>query len=390
MTGYDLILVGGGLANGLIALRVKAARPDARVLLVEPGPGLGGNHTWSFYDSDLDAGQRAWLAPLVVHRWPFHDVRFPAASRRLGMGYNSLTSARFDAVVRAAVGEAGWLRAAAASVEPHAVVLSDGRRLSAPAVIDGRGAGPSRHLALGYQKFVGQELRLAAPHGLEGPVVMDATVAQTDGYRFVYLLPFAPDRVLVEDTRYSDGPELAPPVLREAIAAYAAGQGWRPVETLREETGVLPITLGGDIEAFWDEAAGVPRAGLAAGLFHPTTGYSLPDAVRLADAVAAAPLESGALHAMIRARAIAQWRAQGFYRLLNRMLFLAAEPQRRVNVLARFYRLPEPLIRRFYAGRSPVGDRVRLLTGKPPVPVLRALGCVSEARLMRGWRRAAP
>jgi len=251
VTGHDLILVGGGLANGLIALRVKAARPHARVLLVEPGPGLGGNHTWSFYDSDLDAGQRAWLAPLVVHRWPFHDVRFPAASRRLGMGYNSLTSARFDAVVRAAVGEAGWLRAAAASVEPHAVVLSDGRRLSAPAVIDGRGAGPSRHLALGYQKFVGQELRLAAPHGLAMRVVMDATVAQTDGYRFVYLLPFAPDRVLVEDTRYSDGPELAPPVLREAIAAYAAGQGWRPVETLREETGV-PVLL--DAAAAFDAA----------------------------------------------------------------------------------------------------------------------------------------
>ena len=44
--------------------------------------------------------------------------------------------------------------------------------------------------------------------------------------------------------------------------------------------------LGGDPQAFWREANGVPLAGLSAALFHPTTGYSLPEAVRLADRIA--------------------------------------------------------------------------------------------------------
>ena len=35
-------------------------------------------------------------------------------------------------------------------------------------------------------------------------VVMDATVPQEDGFRFVYALPLDPDRVLVEDTYFSD------------------------------------------------------------------------------------------------------------------------------------------------------------------------------------------
>ncbi|MGE0744549.1 MAG: lycopene beta-cyclase CrtY, partial [Rhodospirillales bacterium] len=386
----DLILVGGGLANGLIAYRLASLRTSLRVLVVEAGPSLGGNHTWSFYDSDLDPAQRAWMAPLVVHRWPHYDVRFPGFARRLDTGYNSVTAERFHAVVASTPGIDCRLGTTAVEVGPRHVVLADGTRLEAPAVIDGRGAQASRHLVLGYQKFVGQELLLAAPHGLAGPIVMDATVAQTDGYRFVYVLPFAADRVLVEDTRYSDGPALDPAALRAAIAGYAAAQGWRPVELVREEEGVLPITLGGDIAALWDDGApGVPRSGLSAALFHPTTGYSLPDAVRLADAIAATPLDSAALHAMICARSRALWRRQGFYRLLNRMLFLAAEPHRRVDVLARFYRLPEPLIRRFYAGSSPVRDRVRLLTGRPPVPVGRALGVMSEARLLRA-RKAAP
>ena len=61
----------------------------------------------------------------------------------------------------------------------------------ASTVIDARGAGDLDALDLGWQKFVGREVRLAAPHGLDRPIVMDACVDQPDGYRFVYCLPFA-------------------------------------------------------------------------------------------------------------------------------------------------------------------------------------------------------
>ncbi len=95
---------------------------------------------------------------------------------------------------------------------------------------------------------------------------------------------------------------------------------------------------------------------MRAALFHPTTGYSLPEAVRLADAVAASPaLDSAALYALTRARSREAWRRHRFFRLLNRMLYRAAEPGQRYRVLERFYRLPGPLIERFYAGRRPSG-----------------------------------
>ena len=38
-----------------------------------------------------------------------------------------------------------------------------------------------------------------------------------------------------------------------------------------------------------------------------------------------------------------------------------------------FYGLPEGLISRFYAGNSHVFDKLRILSGKPPVPVGEAL-----------------
>jgi lycopene beta-cyclase len=62
------------------------------------------------------------------------------------------------------------------------------------------------------------------------------------------------------------------------------------------------------------------------------------------------------------------------------MLFRAADPPQRYRILERFYRLPAPLIARFYSGRNSLGDRVRILAGKPPVSVGRALAALMEPK----------
>lgn len=381
---YDLILVGGGLANGLIAWRLAELRPTLRLLLLERGATLGGNHTWSFHQNDLTPQQHAWLAPLVSHRWPGYEVRFPERRRILHSGYTSLTSVHFDAQLCAHLVGQIHLGSTVRTLGPQRVELADGSSLSARAVIDGRGPRSSPHLALGYQKFLGREVRLTAPHGLDMPVLMDAGVAQREGYRFVYLLPFGPDRLLIEDTYYADGETLAPAVLRARIDDYATQHGWRITEVLREEQGVLPIILSGDLEGFCREMGAQPCSGLAAGLFHATTGYSLPHAVRLAERIAVLPrLDAASLAALIQGTLRAEWRRQGFFRLLNRMLFLAGAPEQRWQVMQRFYGLPEGLIRRFYAGRLHAGDKLRILTGKPPVPLDQALRAALAGNLHR-------
>lgn len=370
----DLLLVGGGLANGLLALRLRQLRPSLRILLLEAGATLGGNHTWSFHASDLSPAQLAWLAPLVAHRWEGHSVRFPGRQRRLEGAYASVTSSRLHEVLHRELGDCVRLDVRVAEVAPRSVILDDGSALHAGAVVDGRGRLPEAGLRLGWQKFIGREFRLEGGHGLAGPVLMDATVPQRDGYRFVYTLPLDADTVLVEDTFYADGPALEPGRVRRDIESYAQAQGWRVRELLREEQGVLPIVLDGDPGALWDAAGGVSRAGLSAALFHPTTGYSLPDAVRLADLVAGRPdLGAPALFDAIRAHACAQWRSRSFFRLLNRMLFEAAVPHERWRVMQRFYGLPEPLIARFYAGRPTLRDKLRIVSDRPPVPMVAAL-----------------
>ncbi len=373
---FDLILAGGGLANGLVAWRLRQRRPELRILLLESEARIGGNHTWSFHDSDLTQEEWAWIAPLVTKRWPRYSVDFPQAKRTLEGGYASIASEDFARVIAADLGASLRTGARIENLTPTSVTLASGEVLAARAVIDGRGPRATPHMSLGYQTFLGQELRLSAPHGLSAPVIMDASVEQQGGYRFVYLLPFGPDRVLVEDTHYVDSAAWEPERLRANIAAYVAARGWQVAQVEREEHGSLPIVLAGDFDAYWDELAGQPCAGLRAGLFHPTTGYSLPHAVRLADRIAglaAAQLDAPLLFDAIRAEARQAWKGQRFFRLLNRMLFLAGRPEARWRVMQRFYRLPAPLIARFYAGRLRMQDKARLLTGKPPVPVGEAI-----------------
>lgn len=373
---FDLVLVGGGLANGLIALRLAQLRPELRVALVEAGPALGGNHTWSVFDADLTPDQREWTAALVAHRWDHYSVRFPRRHRVLPMGYRSSTSEKLSAALTSALpAEHIFLSAPAVSVAADRVVLADQRQLNAKAVIDGRGYRPSPHLDLCWQKFVGQELELAAPHGLTGPVIMDATVPQLDGYRFVYVLPLGPNRVLVEDTYFSDAADLSEGAVTARIADYAASQGWSVERVVREEAGVLPMAIGGNIARLWDEGTpGVGMTGLQAALFQPATGYSFPDAARSADLIAALPvIDAANVYQALRGHSERNWQATGFYRYLNLLLFKGANPAERYRVLERFYGMSDGLIRRFYAGQSTLPDRARILIGKPPISVRRAI-----------------
>lgn len=364
----DYALAGGGLQNSLIALALAARQPDARVVMIERGSAIGGNHTWSFHAGDLPEGAAAWIDPLVVARWPGYDVAFPALQRSLDAPYASISSARLAACVTAALAARGGrllLDTKIEQVEAHRVVARDATgaavTIEAEAVIDARGPDRAQPAACGWQKFLGQEVVLAAPHGLARPMLMDARLPQRDGFRFMYVLPLAADRVLVEDTYFSDGSSLDVVAARAAIAEYAAAQGWTIAEVAREETGVLPMP--------WRLEPPAPRpplvAGYAGGWFHPLTGYSFPIAARLAAVVAELPAPR-LFGPELAALAAAHARQSSFAQRLAHMMFRWFAPEQRHHVLARFYRLPVASICRFYALQLTAGDRARIFAGRPP------------------------
>lgn len=377
-TAFELLLVGGGLQNALIALAVLERRPDASLALLEASPAIGGNHTWSFHAGDLPDLARPFIEPLIEQRWEGYDVAFPAFERHVAEAYSAISSERLRAVVTERLARAAnavlLTGAQATDVEPDAVTLSNGARLTGKLVIDARGPRrftepraantPGARRALGYQKFLGLELELepGLPAARAVPLLMDATVPQTDGFRFFYVLPMSPTRVLIEDTYFSDSATLDLPQVRAEILAYAARAGLSVRAVVREEQGALPLPT----RRLPPSRGQSPLiAGYAGGFFHPATGYSFPAALRLALYIAKAPVAAffGPGWVELTREHDKQF---AFGALLNRLLFGAFAPADRWHALARFYRMPEDTIRRFYSLDTTATDRLRLLCGRPP------------------------
>ena len=121
-------------------------------------------------------------------------------------------------------------------------MLDDGERCTRALVIDARGPEalartPSAAATRSSSASSSSSTRRTA---LARPLLMDATVPQTDGFRFFYVLPLGPRRLLVEDTysraRRRSTRRAARARCSPTRRATAASQ-----RVVREEPGVLPM-----------------------------------------------------------------------------------------------------------------------------------------------------
>ncbi len=367
MKNGSWLLLGGGLANCLLALRLEQKSID--YLIVERESRLLGGQTWSCQLSDIAPDDRDFVRSITDAEWPEYSVAFPSFERVIASPYLSL--------------RAESLRRRLESLIPpekvrYATEAASVSRTGFTHVVSAEGFATSgKHC--GYQKFVGWDLHFAEGHGITRPVLMDATVEQVDGYRFFYLLPFDAQTLLVEDTRYSNDPAIREDAFKASLEDYLRrkfiAKTWVKV---REERGSLPIP--------WVMNPPPGKFGVQGGFFHPVSGYSLPSAVKTSrqlmeavtggQSVAAALLEISAAHAKDRS----------YFLLLNRMMFLASPPGQRRKIFERFYGLNENLISRFYSGRPTALDKLRMLSGKPPVKVSAALKVLSQREERPVWK----
>lgn len=373
---FDYAIVGGGLQGCLLAHALAWHQPKAAVLLLERATALCGNHTWSFHETDVAEQARGWFDPLVVHRWPGYRVRFPGLSRRVGIPYATITSDRLREATLA-LADSGDRPASTGRLvvrpgesceilSPTTVRLGGTVDVSCRVVLDCRGRpGPEGVAAAagaaGYQTFIGHEYSTSGSWPTSEPTVMDVPADQADGFEFLYELPLAHDRVLLEYTRFHEEPGHDDARAASLIATRLAESGAGPATLLRTERGCLPMPYA---EAA-SPAGPAPAGGYAGGWFHPATGYSLPLAVRFAELVARSHPERVA--ADIAAAVANDGLRRGFSRFLNRLLFCLVRAEDRWKIFRRFYRvLPEERIARFYAHRFTFTDAARIVIGRPP------------------------
>lgn len=388
-TAYDLIVVGGGLSGCLLAHRLSLINKAKAILIIEKEASLGGQHTWSFHETDIPEESKEWFLPLASKVWEGHQVQFPALRRQLKGRYGSIKSKDFDLKIRSNAQIHFRLKASVARLQRDSVTLKDGTVLTSKAVVDARGFEPIDVGSNAYQKFVGLHIKCSLPHGVETPVLMDATVSQIDGYRFMYLLPWSETEILLEDTYYSESPKLEKDIIKERIFEYASSRGWQIDSVLEEEEGVLPIPLfenflkGEKTVAESLQNTNVPRLGVSIGLFNRTTGFSLPVVLNAIEKISRLEkITSESIFERLKALLLELEGQHKKFCFLNRMLFWGTPPEKRYTILEKFYVLPERLIAKFYSVQMSSVDWARFFFRKPPISVRLALQSGFKKRVL--------
>jgi lycopene beta-cyclase len=292
----DVLVAGGGPAGWAIA--DQCARLGLRTVLVDPRPESPWRATYGMWRDEcalLPMGS-TWVEASVTR----------AAGRVLDRAYTVLDNES----VRAAVAHPE-VRVLADTVGPVragprgcSVTLSSGRVLAAALVIDATGPRPASSPRAEQTAFgVVLPSEVAEPLVAPGEAIfMDWR--GSDGTTFLYAVPLPGDRTLLEETSLARRPGMSLTELRTRLLARLAAhrihhpyadriQSAGPAHRIRRaaDSGVGAVTefvrIALDLPVP-GRRAGVVPFGVAGGLVHPATGYSVAESFRLAPRVAEA------------------------------------------------------------------------------------------------------
>jgi lycopene beta-cyclase len=255
MKHYDIIIAGAGAAGLSLAVRLAGSLwPDASILIVDKDPKDGDDRTWGYwtdrptpfdalahrswdqlriYGQDFAGGHFSRRVPLQNYR--YHVIRGIDFYRFARQELSKHSNVRFHQgrVTRILDGEGG-----------ASVVVGD-QTYSANWVFDSlfqpdslaEDAGHFHHLKL---LFKGWEIETPKPaFDPQALTLLDFRTPQRGDARFLYVLPYTPNRALVEYTLFtSAGPDRGE--YEAALQAYVKTTlGIEDFEIRKEESGGL-------------------------------------------------------------------------------------------------------------------------------------------------------
>ena len=249
MTQYDVIVAGAGLAGLSFVWHLLETDTAHRVLVIDRSLTPSNDKTWCFW-GEADAP----FASLAAHSWRAAEVRFNATivhDNLEAMHYHCIHSETFQQHVLARLHASPQVTLLEADIveigefSAGAFVQTNRGRHTADWVV--QSVQPSRREAdqlLDYpvrQHFGGIEIQThGAVFSPERFAMMHFRVPQRDGVSFVYILPTAPDRALVEHTVFSTRPMPAADHFA-ATHDYIRANLTEDYTVLRTETGDLPM-----------------------------------------------------------------------------------------------------------------------------------------------------
>ena len=383
MRRVEVAIIGAGAAGLSLADRLAGRlaggrRPVSSVLVIEapPGPIRPPVRTWCFWeepDGEWDDVVRArWEHLRVIDSWgrglstPIAPLVYKMISsadyaRAVGERLDPAVASHLEATVHRVIDAP---RAAIVEARDAAGQLV---RVAARWVFDSRPRPVPAPATTLLQHFRGWFVTAERP--VFDPVTADLMDLRTPqpavGVSFGYLLPFAPDRALVEYTEFTPA-VLDDAAYERALRAYTRDTlGLDGLRVTGVEQGVIPMT---DARLPRRYGRRVFPIGAAAGATRPSTGYTF----------AAIQCQTRAIaRALTERRTPAPRPGYPRHHLWMDALLLRALATGQVGGAELFTDLfaatPLPAVLHFLAGNAGLRRELAVASAVPPLPMLRAL-----------------
>ncbi|MEL7059959.1 MAG: lycopene cyclase family protein [Acidobacteriota bacterium] len=374
----EIVIVGAGLAGSSLAVRL-ARRPDlaSRVVVLDAEPTARNDRTWCSWRFDPHPFSRSITASW--HRVLVQDER-RSVPIELPRPYDCVRAADFHVQVAEEISTTGHVElrrgVSVRAVRPGADGLRvehDEGTVLARLVFDSRPppAPPDGTLV---QAFVGWEIETERDaFDPSMATLMDFRVPQDGAIHFVYALPFAKRRALIESTWLVPAPAAVPddrPLLAwlRAHLRSQAQAGSDDFTIRRREHGLL--TMSADRGPTVAGRSRHVAIGLRGGALRASSGYAFDRVQRISDA-------------LCRQLEQQDWRQAGLEpprldaridRHMDRLFLslLARRPELGPRLFVDlFAHCPADRLLRFLADRASTADRWAVVRALPTAPMLR-------------------
>ncbi len=337
-----VIILGDGLLGSLLAYRLRQVLPEIEFKLYEQSSVLGGFEPCSFRSSDCESSL-PWLSPLISQSWESHHIKFNKFEKWITDPYHLIDSRRLNEVLKTSIG-------------PDIVKLNNEKSLElalqeSSFVIDTRNI--CHYKKKGFRKHLILEMELVEDHHLIAPVLFNAGVDRKDTFRTIRYFPLSSKKLILKDFWFSENNHINTNEMRNAAIATIGLMGWKIKKVIREDFGISDFPLSSPI---------IPQEGRVvslAGIFHDTTGSSMPLITKLVDRMVKTSFRFGELREVVLTFKNENAIDKKFFQFLNKLMI-----EDRQEIFEAVYQQPYPVLERFSRGELTMFDRSRILFGK--------------------------
>jgi len=369
----DLAILGAGCAGLSLARELAKNQTRRSVVVIEPRQTYQDDRSWCFWSSDSQT-----LSPWFGHswaRWSFGKENALRQSRESQeQPYRYVRSIDFYRASLAAIEacpsidlKLGQAVIALTGLESGWQVTTDSETYTAQQVVDTR-PPPQTQLDQStlQQCFLGAEIKLSHAATIDTQAVELMTdMRMVDGeFCFTYVLPFAPDHLLVEVTFFAKHPPTRAS-LQNQLNQLLHARGWADAQILRTEFAELPMGMPLKMKSKQKQPV---LAGMRGGALRPSSGYGFLRIQDWARRSAKQYITDGTLVSQMTSGFWLQKMDQIFLNVLQH------EPARAAEIFDTLLGHTEPArFIRFMNDQATLSDCLQIVACLPKWPFLKAL-----------------